>query len=753
MGQFNAVAASGQTLSIVLRQNGLTAAVFADLQNTNHVGSPSVVGPAGSSGTGVFYAPDGAYEISLYSAGTLMYSAPLVLTTGSPVTLGPYSSPAGYVSLPTNAQTGTVYVSKGSGASDSSDGLTAATAKSTIAAAIATAPTGGLVQLLYGTWTEVITQPPNGIRIAGVGWAGTIISVTATSGIGIDLTSCQRVQVENLQIALATTATAGLAVNCNAAFTNKFLNVWFSGQHTSSTSTTYHGQIGVNFSNNAGDSNFIGCLWANLGVGVTSSAIQNGLESPKFTNCWKGILTNGAGGISVTGYCDILGDNDTQGLSSCDYAIQALGTGQHWIEQIWSEKTNLASVQVGSNSGTPAGPSVFVIGKSYLGGFALLGIDIQCATLVEMEGMELGSQPTPIQIDATNAPVGVINGMETASVALTNSMFPTTWDVAYRSGGQIIHLTPSSGTIINKGGALKILRASDGAAVSAIGLAASALVLGAGGSNATDLVKMQDTGGVEMAGFDSVTSSVNYPYLSPAVTGSSAVVGARGTDTNVGLSLKPKGAGVTSSTDNGSPQVFHSAASLFYPAAVGQWYANPLAFAQRTTAPTLNEGFAHIFFSGPQGMTIDQLDVNVSVVGTSSTARTGIYTITDQIRPFKWAANSAWATLLLDCGTVATTGTGQVINTLGTPQVIPPNTWFSVVAVEQGTAAATRFVAGTSGSFWASPLGNGTAAGYNSSPGCSLTMTGITSTLPGTFTPNGAHAINTDGGVGIHRSA
>ena len=194
------------------------------------------------------------------------------------------------------------------------------------------------------------------------------------------------------------------------------------------------------------------------------------------------------------------------------------------------------------------------------------------------------------------------------------------------------------------------------------------------------------------------------------------------------------------------------AASMFTPAAVGQWYSNPLMPGVRTLAVTLNRLHLHALYSGPTAITINPMDVTTTVAaGAGGLIRVGIYTITDQENPFTWTAGVAWAGLLVDAGTIDTTTTaGQKTITLGTPQVVPARTWFAVGGVDQ-VAAPTRNVGGTAGAARFSPLGSPTAAGFTGTIAISLYQDSVSGALPSTFTP--ANTVNVDSGVGIRRSA
>lgn len=189
----------------------------------------------------------------------------------------------------------------------------------------------------------------------------------------------------------------------------------------------------------------------------------------------------------------------------------------------------------------------------------------------------------------------------------------------------------------------------------------------------------------------------------------------------------------------------------YTPGDVGGWYMSPLVRATRALAPTLNRLILHPFFSGADGLTIDQLDVVTTIAaGAGGICRTGIYQITNQDNPFSWSAAAKWADLLVAATSIdTTTAAGQKTVTLGAAQAISANIWFAVGGAEQ-VAAATRNVGGTSGGAWWTPFGNTTAGGYVASPGIALYMDSVSGALPTDFIAGGL--LNVDSGVGIHRS-
>jgi hypothetical protein len=193
----------------------------------------------------------------------------------------------------------------------------------------------------------------------------------------------------------------------------------------------------------------------------------------------------------------------------------------------------------------------------------------------------------------------------------------------------------------------------------------------------------------------------------------------------------------------------------YYPAGFG-WYSNPAGTGATANAGQADIAFLNVpFFSGSAGITIDQLDMYVTVVGAAgANTRAGLYRITNQADPFAWRVGAKYADLIVDGGAVATdAGTGQKTWTLS-PLVIPANTWFAVAAVDHSSGAlATRFrwLGNTGGT---SPFGVLSSIAYsaNNPPGICVYQSGVTTVLPATFTPVNTFGIY-DCGIGIHRSA
>lgn len=143
-----------------------------------------------------------------------------------------------------------------------------------------------------------------------------------------------------------------------------------------------------------------------------------------------------------------------------------------------------------------------------------------------------------------------------------------------------------------------------------------------------------------------------------------------------------------------------------------------------STTFTSGEFRCYPVYIGP-GAALERINVEVTVVGdASSTARPGIY-----------KDNGSWVpgALVLDAGTVATTSTGVLEITLGSPLTLTPG-WYWVGAVTNfpTTAPTVKTLTAVPVQF---PLGTTIPAANTQVAG--LKMTGVTGALPSTFTNNG----------------
>lgn len=191
---------------------------------------------------------------------------------------------------------------------------------------------------------------------------------------------------------------------------------------------------------------------------------------------------------------------------------------------------------------------------------------------------------------------------------------------------------------------------------------------------------------------------------------------------------------------------------------VGRWYTQtPLqGTGSNFLVPTQGKLYLGVPRVEPEDITVSDLAITTNIVGSAgAVARLGIYVIDNQREPYKVTLASAYATLLVDGGTVATDGsTGLKTITLGTAQVIPAGTWYSIATVDQVAGPASRRIFTSAGPFHqVTPFGTGAAFDANGPQ--LLGQTGVTGALPSSFVPaayeNGTSM--SDMGVMFKRSA
>jgi hypothetical protein len=195
----------------------------------------------------------------------------------------------------------------------------------------------------------------------------------------------------------------------------------------------------------------------------------------------------------------------------------------------------------------------------------------------------------------------------------------------------------------------------------------------------------------------------------------------------------------------GSPQAAMDAG------VIGQWYAGQRSYGgSSNTTRTLALGtlLVGLPLVAQEAITIDQIGCYVQTLASGGLARVGVYQVNNQAKPYNLALNSAFATLLVDGGTVDASTVGPKSLTLGSPLVIAAGTAFVVAVAWQGTAAPGLYC--EANNVWSSAWGS-----TNVLNGSILAVTapGVTSALPATFTPT-AYNIASVGGAGwYHRSA
>jgi hypothetical protein len=183
---------------------------------------------------------------------------------------------------------------------------------------------------------------------------------------------------------------------------------------------------------------------------------------------------------------------------------------------------------------------------------------------------------------------------------------------------------------------------------------------------------------------------------------------------------------------------------------IGKWYLSTALSA--TSTGELSHVDGTLVLGTPRvattALTISHLGAYVNTGGAGSVLRFGIYTV-PAANPWDLTLGVAWATLLVDGGTVVSTGSGETTLALGTPQVIAAGTAFVVGVVPQGNAVGlyTETLTGMSGG---TPWGE---TGPGSGPLASVKMTGVSGALPATFTPGAFGAVTWGTAARFKRSA
>jgi hypothetical protein len=354
--------------------------------------------------------------MSMYSAGTVV---------DKPTYDSFYATPS---------TDGTIYVSKTG--NDSNSGLSPGTAKLTIAGGISALPSGGLMIVGNGTYSESALTPANGTEIRGATRTGTTLNVTANV-IGCDLTNSANVIIKDFGISLATTAPTGTGVRFNNAFQCHLDKVKISGQHTAVGTATYQAQIGIQFTGNAGDNTITDFLLNNLGVAATTDTAMNWFIGGKFTNNYRGVVGGDSTGTNYTAGCSFQSVTWTGSDTVCDHHVYVNGSAGPWgFTDVWFEKA-LTAVEVGS-AGTAYGPVGFSMDHVHQLSAANNCLIVNAARQTKLGSLRFNYDPTytptELTINATNAAEGFAeNIISHAGYDIARTTFPPSWTYFDRS--------------------------------------------------------------------------------------------------------------------------------------------------------------------------------------------------------------------------------------------------------------------------------------------------------------------------------
>lgn len=182
---------------------------------------------------------------------------------------------------------------------------------------------------------------------------------------------------------------------------------------------------------------------------------------------------------------------------------------------------------------------------------------------------------------------------------------------------------------------------------------------------------------------------------------------------------------------------------------VGAWFnACPMpALANNFRVFTQDRLYMSVPRVEPEAISISQICYSANVAsGAGGVARFGIYTIINQASPYNVQLGVAYATLLLDAGTVATDGAIGTKTILFPDKVIPAGVWFAIVSVDQVAAPASRRYS-QAGLYQISPWG-----AINPQDSVALTTVsqgGVAGALPATFTPDTLELLPSNGDTGV----
>jgi hypothetical protein len=409
------------------------------------------------------------------------------------------------------------------------------------AAFVAAYATGKPVYVPPGTYTVTALAPPTTSQTIGAG-EKSIIRYAGT-GTMCTLSSLQRVRFVDLKFVV--TNTAGILFTLDGCFNGSFTRCVFQGSHTTAgdSFSGTSGHIGLNLINNAGDNNLYDCVFLNLAVGYKSSAIQNGIFGGKFGTCNRGILLTDGGGVAVQGHTDFVAAQGATPPTAVAIDIDG-ATGQVWLDQVWIEGCTVG-VKVGTGT---SGPTQFSMTNSKVAAVTTCMDFVACRNPtifgVEFAGDVANSfTPDPLVIDATNTPEGVayVDSVIPGKPVSTTTP-PIGWLIHTRASGQSAIKMPNE-LNFSYGAKFNMAR-SDGTYIPFVQMTGGpTLLFGLPSNNAVETLKIRDSSGANAVTVDAVPSTVNYAALVPAATGTGPALAARGTDTNVNLTLTPKGTG------------------------------------------------------------------------------------------------------------------------------------------------------------------------------------------------------------------
>jgi hypothetical protein len=295
------------------------------------------------------------------------------------------------------------------------------------AAVQAAIDTGLLVYFPEGEYLVTGLTVADNTMLTGAGYESIIKFATPNATL-FDLDGLIGVRMSDLNLSLSSAATNSVLVDFTDTYLCNFTRVWFVGVHADRTVSTFRTQIGARINFNSGDTHFVGCMFANLGVGVRGDCIANYLTSCGLTDCYTSIAGGDATGADATAGIAVSNTSFVANPATCENHILIDGTASAWwLDNVWFEGAQ-TTIKVGVGA---YGPTSFAISKAYVAG-TVKCVDIVCARQAQLSQIQFGADPsatpTELTINATNATSGfATNLVSLQGFEIAASAFPTGW--------------------------------------------------------------------------------------------------------------------------------------------------------------------------------------------------------------------------------------------------------------------------------------------------------------------------------------